>query len=145
MKTRLNSKGGFSVAEVIIALSIIVAVSVAAMVMVISSMSVKTTLVARSEGINFAENALECFKAADGFGEFEKFLEEAIPDGETYTETETVIETYVYKYAYIFNKFTAEITVAYPDGGRPTFKIDVTEKDDEDSEIISFTYTKGAK
>ena len=45
MKTRLNSKGGFSVAEVIIALSIIVAVSVAAMVMVISSMSVKTKII----------------------------------------------------------------------------------------------------
>ena len=138
MKTRLNRKGGFSVAEVIIALSIIVAVSVAAMVMVITSMSVKTTLVARSEGINFAENALECFKAADD-EDFESLIEQ-VCEVEWNTPDDFDGVAKIFKK----DKFTAKITVDF-DSDRPTFNIVVTEKDDEDAEIISFSYTKGAK
>lgn len=131
--SRINRKGGFSMAEAIIALSIIVVVSITALTLVMSSFSVRTTLITRTQGMSFADNVWECFKAADDQDEFKSLVEYAT--GLTPTEDT--------KYIYNGNGFTAVITANYDDA-RPYFDITVTESKDGD-EIISFSYVKGAK
>ena len=131
--SRINRKGGFSMAEAIIALSIIVVVSITALTLVMSSFSVRTTLITRTQGMSFADNVWECFKAADDQDEFKSLVEYAT--GVTPTEDT--------KYIYNGNGFTAVITANYDDA-RPYFDITVTESKDGD-EIISFSYVKGAK
>ena len=131
---KMTSKDGVSIAEVVIALSIIVVVSMTALTLVLSSFSVRSTLITRTQGINFADNAWECFKAADDADEFKSLVENVT--GLTPTEDT--------KYIYDGNGFTATITVTYKDGERPSFDITVTEDKDGD-EIISFKYVKGGK
>ena len=131
---KMTSKDGVSIAEVVIALSIIVVVSMTALTLVLSSFSVRSTLITRTQGINFADNAWECFKAADDADEFFELLVENVT-GLTPTEDT--------KYIYDGNGFTAVITANYDDA-RPYFDITVTESKDGD-EIISFKYVKGGK
>ena len=129
MKSIINRKGGFSIAEAIIALSIIVVVSIAAATITLSSISLRYTLTNRSIAINFADNAVECFKAAEDETEFWALVS-GLAD-----------------YSYIDNKFTAEITVDFNSAPKK-FKIVVNEIKKNDSigdEIISLEYVKGAK
>lgn len=128
----MNNKKGFSLAEAVIALSVIVIVSVCALTIVLSSISAKQTAIDKEKAQYFANNAWECFKASDseeGFISNMEFAESVtleFTDGEcTYTS-----ETY---------KFTAKITIDYT-ATRPTFDIAVTDKDG--NEIIAFTYEK---
>ena len=138
MKNRKNRKGGFSIAEAIIALSIIVVVSIAAATITLSSISLRYTLTNRSIAINFADNAVECFKAAESVEEFKGLIEQ-VCEG----DWSTLDDTKIFKN----DKFTAEITVDFV-SSRPEFEIVVNEikKDGRTGdEIISLEYIKGAK
>lgn len=137
---KMTSKDGVSIAEVVIALSIIVVVSMTALTLVLSSFSVRSTLITRTQGINFADNAWECFKAADDAREFESLVKEA--------ESELTLDGntgYEYDYSYQNDRFEANIIVTYEVGKRPTFDIVVTENKVDGDEIISFKYVKGGK
>ena len=140
MMKKCNRKGGFSISEVVIALAVIVVVSMTALTIVGASFATKTTLITRSQGISFADNVWECFKAADSKTEFESLVKEA--------ESELTLDGntgYEYDYSYQNDRFKANIIVTYEVGKRPTFDIVVTENKADGDEIISFSYVKGAE
>ena len=64
-------KNGYSLVEVVIALSVIVVISIAALSTVLSSVATKQAAINKTEAQNFAENAWECFKVSD---DDEKFV-----------------------------------------------------------------------
>jgi len=134
-------KAGFSMVEVVIALAIILAVSIVAISITLSSITNRITIVNRTRAQYFADNVWECFKAETEENEYVELLEFAYPytdgtfDPVNVDFSSGLVESTKYN-------FRAEITVDYTD--RPTITVDVRELDDND-EIISFTYTKGAK
>ena len=151
MKNRKKCKGGFSIVEAIIALSIIVVVSIAAATITLSSISLRYTLTNRSIAINFADNAVECFKAAEdkdsgkALEEFEALVNSAT--GVSYNTETSTKSGGKGNYTYEHNNFKAKITVDF-DSDRPKFEIVVNEikKDGRPGdEIISLEYVKGAK
>ncbi len=144
MKIRKNS--GFSMVEVVIALAIILAVSIVAISITLSSITNRIAIVNRTHAQYFADNVWECFKAADDVDALEQFIYNVV--GVTYETKKLSEETdepkkVEYTYTFEEHNFNASITVKYGDI-RPTLTVDVRELDDND-EIISFTYTKGAK
>ena len=58
---QIKSKKGYSLVEVIIALSVIVVVSATALTVILYSISLRHAEIHKSEAQNFAENVLECF------------------------------------------------------------------------------------
>ena len=138
MMKKHNRKGGFSIAEVVIALAVIVLVSMIALTIVTSSFAAKTTLITRSQGISFADNVWECFKAAKTPEEFNYFVKATTEDYSFDIQNKT-------PYSYSGDNFKATITVKYEAGNRPTLDIVVTENKVDGDEIISFSYVKGAK
>lgn len=127
----MNKKKGFSLVEAVIALSVVVIVSFAALSLVLSSTTTKANAVNKSKAQYFAYNALECFKASDDTTEFESNM--LFAAGIEIKLDENGQCTYLSEE----NKFTATVTI---DGN--TFEITVLDKYDD--EIISFDYTKGA-
>ena len=71
MKNKLNSRDikrtsrGFTIVEVVIALTVIVIVSAAGMMMVQSQIKSEQKIAQTIEATNIAENAIECFRFAD--------------------------------------------------------------------------------
>lgn len=130
---KIRSKKGYSLVEAIIALAVVVVVSATALSISLSSLATKVRAVNRSYAQEFADNALECFKAADNYGEFENlvaYVEGAALDGEDGE----------YKYVFEKKNFVADIKVQFIEG-RDTFEIKVRETNGLD--IISFNYEKG--
>ena len=143
MMKKCNRKGGFSIAEAIIALAVIVVVSMTALTIVLSSFAAKTTLITRSQGISFADNVWECFKAAEDLDEFKALVVKAgiVPDGDSFK----IDNNTPFTYNSDEHKFKAEIIVKYVKDERPELHIVVKTDDDKSDEIISFSYVKGAK
>ena len=135
-----KNKRGYSLAEVVIALSVIVIVSISALSIVLSSVATKVNLINKSHAQSFADNVWESFKAADTRNEFLSLV--AFSEGATLTEgvTDESGKT-TYTYYSVENKFTAEIAVSYHENARPELEVVVTDKDGDD--IISFSYRKG--
>ena len=78
-----NSRRGFTVAEVVIALTVIVIVSGASMSLVAMQANNEAKAVATIEATNIAENAIECFRYAQNTGaDFEDVFNypEEMPD-----------------------------------------------------------------
>ncbi len=128
----MNKKKGFSLMEAVIALTVVVIVSFAALSLVLSSATAKVNAVNKSKAQYFAYDALECFKASESISDFESNMLFAA-DIEIKLD-----ENGQFTYLSEENKFTAEITVI-----DNTFKIEVLDKNKK--EIISFDYTKGGK
>ena len=129
-KTKRNS--GFSIMETVIALAIILIVTMAALTVVMASISARVKQANYSEAQDLAHNMLECFKAAESNEDFESNVEFAT--GLVWSEEDT---NYTYNAE---NKFEAVIIADFT---TDTFEITVT--DNKGEEIISFSYTKGAK
>ena len=133
-------RGGFSLVEVVIALTVIVVVSVTGLSIALSSVATKESAKNKSYAQNLADNVWECFKAADDVAEFLRLAEFAGCEL-------TLNEDGTYSYSHPDYNFDSQITVDYnsEDGTpRPTLDILITDKDGG-REIISFTYKKGAK
>ena len=67
MTNRISEKrtrGGFTLAEVVVALAVIVIVTAAAMTLISSQLSLEVQTVQTVEAANIAENAIECFRFA---------------------------------------------------------------------------------
>ena len=128
-KTR-KRKGGFALAETIIALVVILLVSAAALTLVLTSIQVKTHAVTETEARGFASDVWECFKASNNEEQFlsnvEFALGSALPTDQNDAEN---------AYRYIFDRFYAEITV---DG----VKLTVTATDHKGEEMLSISYEK---
>ena len=135
-----KNKRGYSLVEVVIALSVIVTVSITALSIVLSSVATKVNAINKSHAQGFADNVWESFKAADTQDEFLSLI--AFSEGATLTEgvTDESGKT-TYTYYSQENKFTAEIAVSYQENARPELEVIVTDKDGD--EIISFSYRKG--
>ena len=132
-KNKRNS--GFSIMETVVALAIIVLVTVAALSVVMAAISARVKVNNYSEAQDFAHNALECFKVADDNAEFENNLDFAGYERENLSEANSNEYTYVAE-----NKFSADITANVTTG-----EFEITVEDNKGEEIISFSYTKGAK
>ena len=70
MRTPNRNRSGFSLVEVVIALSVIVIVSITSISIVLSSVSSRTAATNKAYAQNFADNLWECFKASDSQEEF---------------------------------------------------------------------------
>ena len=129
-----QTRNGFSLVEVVIALSIIVIVSAAALSIIFSSIATRANAVNKTRAINFADNVWECFKAADDEDQFTSFVK--------FSEGIDLDGMGTYFYISEENNFTARIYVDF-DTDRDEFEIEVFDQDGE--EIISFDYTKGVE
>ena len=127
-----HKKGGFSLMEAVIALTVIVLVSVCALTIVLSSITAKVTEIGKSQAQGFASDAWECFKISNTEDEFVANMNYAVG-------TELFFTDGVCEYTSEEYKFTAEITLNYA-AQRPVFAISVTY---QDKELITFSYTKG--
>lgn len=77
-----RNKKGFSLVEVIIALSVIVIVSIATLTIVLSSVNARKKAADEAKALRFAENIYECYKAADNETEFLKNVQFLLGDKE---------------------------------------------------------------
>ncbi len=140
---KCKNKGGFSLVEVVIALAIIVMVAGAGLSITLSSITTKVKAINRTHAQYFAENVLECFKAADDAEEFEALLGVIHNEEDWHTEEERD-ENKTY-YTCVHNsanyQFIAEISVIYAKGARP--KLDVNVSGEDGTKIIEFSYEKG--
>lgn len=139
--SKRNRKSGYSLVEVVIALSVIVIVSVSALSIILSSIATKTAAINRAHAQGFAENVWESFKAADSQEEFVSLVDFSegivLSDGINDDNGNTV-----YTYCSEKYKFTADITVGYREGERPELRIFVADKGGD--EIVLLDYKKGA-
>lgn len=134
MMRNATRKKGFSLAEVVIALSIILTVSLTAMSIALSSVSVTAKAVELSKAQGFAANALECFKAAEDEAELLKLIKFA--EGVELTKNGDS----VYSHTLGDGRFTAQIKVCFPENAEKTFKLILLDKDG--NEHLSLSYHK---
>ena len=74
MSKYLSNRRGLGLAEVIVAMAIIVVVSVTAMNLVMRFSAISGNMTQRNNGINIVEKGLECFKFADNQTHFEALI-----------------------------------------------------------------------
>ena len=118
---KLKSKKGYSLVEVVIALSVIIVVSATALTVILYSITLRHAEINKSEAQNFAENVLECFNAADDTEEFERLV--TFSEG---VELKPIPEWGAYTYTSIEKNFVVGITVDF-ELERPKIIIDVLE------------------
>jgi prepilin-type N-terminal cleavage/methylation domain-containing protein len=134
-----RKKGGFSMAEVVIAIAVIVIVSIAALVFIDFSIKNAYEISNKTQAQNFAENSLACFKVSDNINEFEANMAFFVEGFEGVEKKPTSTPGYYeYNYESDIYDFIAMITVNFGDDA-DTFDITVTRKGEE---IVAFTYTK---
>ena len=121
-----SSRRGFTVLEVVIALTVITIVSASAFALIHSHIKLEQQSIQSIEATNIAENAIECFRFANGdSGGFKDAYETAVStddspvvldggaqdDGSTkYTYTDSALNV---TFTIIGNKFTVEGGNAY--------------------------------
>ena len=96
LKIKNSSRRGFTVAEVAVALAVIVIISGATLIFVASQAKVEARTVHTIEATNIAENAIECFRYSNDVDEFEKTMPglEKSADG-IYTVTKNGLTVYI--------------------------------------------------
>jgi Tfp pilus assembly protein PilV len=128
-----RNKGGFALAETIIALAVILMVSAAALTMILSTLLVKAHGISDAEAYRFASDTWECFKVSDKDEQFLDNLKFAFGE-ELPTDRDVASNVYQYR----FDRFDAKIEV---DEGFTELSVTVTDKKGE--EILSISYQKG--
>ena len=145
METKKRN-GGFVMAEVVIALSVILIVMVSALSIAIYSVGAKSKTVNESKATAFAENVLECFKEATSEEEFLSLVKFA--EGVVFDDGNRADNVGHYTHVMDKSKFDVVIDVSY-NVDRPSFEITITEdtsdENNEENTIVSFSYTKGQK
>ena len=142
MRTQKRNRAGFSLVEVVIALSVIVIVSVTSISIVLSSISANTKAKNKSYAQYFADNLWECFLASDSQADFLAAVYFA--EGVDLSHPQNVGSfnddgSITYRFTHGQYGFVAVIDVDFSDVG-DTFRISVS--DGENKEIISFSYEK---
>lgn len=77
-KTHISSRRGFTVLEVVIALTVITIVSASAFALIHSHLKLEKQSVQSIEATNIAENAIECFRFANNNKDFRETYEAVI-------------------------------------------------------------------
>ena len=70
--SKVNSRKGFTIAELVVAMAIIVIVSATAIALINTQNTIHLRTMQTVEATNMAENAIECFRYADSVEGFEK-------------------------------------------------------------------------
>ncbi len=136
---RKNARRGFTVAEVVVALSLIVIISSASMTLIGVQRRIEAKSVATVEATNIAENAIECFRYAQNTGaEFSDVFDDFIGHGYL-TKKENNEKFTVSK-----NGATVEIKIldANTDGTNDTITISALYAGENIFEDISYTKKK---
>lgn len=131
--SKRNGRRGFTIAELVVALAIIVIVSATAVAIVNSQNTIYLRTVQTTEATNMAENAVECFRFANGdAAKFEAAYELSL------NGTDLVDNTDNEKTDYTFEKSNMTVTITI-EGDTLTFLAKDGEK-----EILkeSYTYTR---
>lgn len=127
---KLNSKKGFTVVELVVALAVILIVSATAIGLINSQNTIYLRTMQTTEATNMAENAVECFRFAVNNGEdFEAVFEKAGYELGDPTEFDG-------KTVYTFESNGMEVTIEI-NGNTLDFKAYDGEK-----EILSRSYTR---
>ena len=135
-----QQESGFSIVEVVLALAIIVTVTFTALSLCVSFLSATENAIHVTQAQSFADNVWESFKAAENEEEFLALV--SFAEGITLTDGATDVSgNAVYTYHCEENRFTAKITVGFPEDAQAILTITVTDKNGEN--IISFSYRKG--
>lgn len=130
--------GGFTVAEVIVALAVVAVVSMAALSIVLSSLSARTAAVRQTQAQNLAGNVLECFKAAGNQAEFQS----AVAFSEGINLEGTAEENGWVSYRHTSDTgCTAVIRVRFAPDARSELRVEIT--DDQEHTLVGFSYEKG--
>ena len=141
--TKRNLKKGFSLVEVVIALSVITVVTVTALSLTLSSVVARTTSLNKSYAQGFASDVIECFKAADGEEQFVDLVTFATGANLQGEENSDLTDNKIHVTRKFDDRnFKAIIEVDYTTA-RPTLTITVNEADSED-EIIVLEYKRGS-
>ena len=129
-----KQKRGFTVAELVIAMAVILIVTATALTVVFTSRTAGARALCRADAVRFSENVWECFKASDNTTEFLDAIKFA--EGETPAYDEA---TGIYTWTSPRHGYTATVKLDY-DVPRPTLSVFVVEDGDE---LLSFEYEKG--
>lgn len=89
--SKVNSRKGFTIAELVVAMAIIVIVSATAIALINTQNTIHLRTMQTVEATNMAENAIECFRATNTIGEFETAYGKTFK-GSTIVFTETKVE-----------------------------------------------------
>ena len=144
MKLKKRTCGGFSLAEVVVALAVIVIVSVTSFSILHTSIAAKSEALNKAYAQSFADNLWECFKASDTQEEFcnavyfaEGVRIDSWEDNSADAEGTTITyHTRGYRAGALF----VSVAVKFSDEEADTLEVTITDKDEK--EIISFSYQK---
>lgn len=129
----LPNRRGFSVLELVVALTIIVLISAAAVTFLIAATKAEAKLTARMEVTNSAENAIEAFRYSSSAADFDLFL---LYSGEHYTPADGASETYR-AYSKTTPFYQIWLTVDYAENQLEFYAVDTSGK-----EIYRFNYVQ---
>ena len=131
----LAKKEGYSLVELMVALTLIVLISIAGLSVVYTSALSTTKYTTYGEAQNFCDNAWECIKASNDAHQFAQNV--AFSNGVNLSVTE---ETADYTcFIYDNGKYIVNIKVAFD----TVSNINVNATDNNGKEIISFSFAKG--
>ena len=133
-KTHISSRRGFTVLEVVIALTVIVIVSASAFALIHSHIKLEQQSIQSIEATNIAENAIECFRYAK---------DEDYPKDNSIDEFEAAYEAVIKKNIdfnagkCIYTDGALEVTFTIVDN-----QITINITDNSETIIVNQTYTK---
>ena len=123
---RLMSRRGMGLAEVVVAMAIIVTVSVTAMSLIMRFSAISGNMTKRNGGINLVEKGMECFKFAQNQAQFDALVTVMI-DADVTMESSTL-------YVFEGEGYTVRMKVFYSNDSA-TFL--ATVRDDKDRLVLS--------
>lgn len=148
---KLKNKKGYSLVEVVIALSVIIVVSATALTVILYSISLRHAEIHKSEAQNFAENVLECFvtvandesvpveQKSNEFERLVKFAEEA-----ELKKVEGMPQDPIpYTYRSLVHDFVVGMTVKFSETEISRIHIEILELDG--TKIVEFSYEVGRR
>lgn len=129
------NKKGFSLAESVIALSVVTIVSICAITIVISSITSKTKTIQKLNSQNFAYNVVECFKVSSDINEFDSYLDSLTNKDLSYisnSESNSI-------YSFILEETNYSTVITYSNDNK---KLTINITNDKNETIISLEYNK---
>ena len=134
MRKRLLNKNGITIAEAVIAMTVITIVTVSAISIILSSTVSTKKATYITEAQDFALSALECFRTSENEDDFKSALEfiggysgEITENADNYTLT---LEN---------SGYNVSIIAEYSDSGADRFSVSVTDGESAVTDTIEFT------
>lgn len=143
MKKNIRSRKGVSLVEVVVALAVITIISISALSVVFMSVKVEAKTVIVFEVRNSAENAIECFRFADGdMDTFEKCLNLSVGVDENGSESGWQGKNDTYSLN--AGRYIVTIKLIKDENDKPV-GFDYAAKDSTGADIYSFTFKNGGE